>query len=119
MKVLYIDDNKEITELLKKVLTSQGHEVVLSNSGREGLNLIQKGDTDVILLDVAMPEFSGEDIINELVKDGTIKNHNIVLFTASSVTDAKIGELVKKGVKGHVEKPVSIDELFSVLKKFE
>ena len=119
MKILYIDDNKELTEILGKVLTSQGHEVVLSNSGREGLSLIQKGDADVILLDIAMSEFSGEDIINELVKDGTIKNHNIVLFTASSVTDAKIGELVKKGAKECMEKPVSMNELFSVLKKFE
>ena len=54
------------------------------NNGREGLERIRNDKFDLVLLDLAMPDFSGWDVIKSLHKDGLIKSKNIVIFTASS-----------------------------------
>jgi len=118
MKVLCIDDTKEITTLVDTVLTAKGHEVSICNGGREGLRLIREDNADVILLDLAMPDFSGQDVMDELIKDGTINNYNIVIFTASSMTDSQVDEYVKKGAKFVIRKPVKMNKLLSAIERF-
>ncbi len=119
MKILVIDDNTDITNLMQKVLTSKGLEVTTCNNGKDGLELIRKNNSDAILLDIAMPNFSGKDIVDSLSKENTIGNHNIILFTASSITDDEIDLLIKKGVKGCLRKPVRIEELLELVNKFK
>ncbi|HUT07187.1 MAG TPA: response regulator [Nitrosopumilaceae archaeon] len=119
MKVLLIDDNEEITELLETTLTAKGYSVKVSNDGREGLELIKKKESDLILLDLAMPNFSGQDLIKELLKDGPIDDYNIYLFTASAVSDKEIGDLIKMGVTGCLRKPVRLNEILDMLQKYQ
>ena len=54
------------------------------NNGREGLERIRNDKFDLILLDIAMPEFSGSDVIESLRQDQLIESKKIVIFTASS-----------------------------------
>jgi DNA-binding response OmpR family regulator len=70
------------------------------------------------LVDLAMPEFSGFDIVSTLNKEGLLKFKNILLFTASSVNSKDIIELLSMGAKGVVKKPPSIDELLEAINKF-
>lgn len=112
MRILVIDDSHDITDLLVKVLGTVGHKVVSAESGREGLDIMSKERFDLVFLDIAMPDFSGLDVIDELVKSGRIKDSPVVLFTASSITDAEIAELVKKGVHSSLRKPVRMETLF-------
>jgi len=117
LKILAIDDNEDITELLDTILTAMGHKIFCSNHGKEGLKLIQENNYDVILLDIAMPNFSGIDVINELEKDKTIKNHKIILFTALSIKDSTVEELLKKGVRGIIRKPIEVEDLEKEINK--
>ncbi len=119
MKILCIDDNKEIVKLLNRILTVKGFDFLSTNNGKEGLNFIRKEDPDIVLLDISMPYFSGRDILNELKKEGPIGDYNIILFTASEITDSEVDALVKEGVKGCLRKPVLIEELLSSIKKLE
>jgi CheY-like chemotaxis protein len=112
MRILIIDDSFEITDLLVKVLTTVGHEVTSSDNGKEGLAMIKEGKFDLIFLDIAMPDFSGLDVIDSLVQSGRIRDSPIVLFTASSITDSEVAELVKKGIHSCLRKPVRIENLF-------
>jgi two-component system OmpR family response regulator len=117
MRILIIDDSHDITDLLVKVLTTVGHEVVSAETGMEGLEMMEKGRFDVVFLDIAMPDFSGLDVIDRLVKSGKITDSPIVLFTASSITDAEVAELVKKGVHSCLRKPVRIETLFEKIEE--
>ena len=112
MRILIVDDSHEITDLLVKVLATVGHEVVSAESGKEGLDMIVNGEFDLVFLDIAMPDYSGLDVIDQLVKSGAIKQNTVVLFTASSITEAEVAELVKKGVHSCLRKPVRIEALF-------
>ena len=117
MKILAIDDNEDITELLDTVLTAMGHNFSSTNYGEKGLDLIRKNKYDIILLDIAMPNFSGVDVVNALEKDNSLKNYNIVLFTASSIKDSSVEELLKKGVRGIIRKPIEVEELEKQINK--
>jgi len=116
MKVLVVDDNEDITSLITKYLKLNGFEVNFSNDGRNALSMIENQKLDVVLLDLAMPEYSGIDIVDELVKHGKIKDQKIIVFTASSVSKTETEELLQKGVHSCLKKPIDPDELVSYLK---
>ena len=113
--MLGIDDNVDITRLLDTVLNSSGYEYSYVNNGKEGLKLIQEQKFDLVLLDLAMPEFSGVDVVDALQNEGLINKQKIVLFTASSMTDSEIEQLKKRGVNSCIRKPVDIDILMKKL----
>ena len=117
MRILIVDDSHEIVELMVKVLTTVGHEVVSSYSGREGLEMIQGDRFDLIFLDIAMPDFSGLDVIDALVQSGKITQSPVVLFTASSITDTEVAELVRRGVHSCLRKPVRMETLFEKIQE--
>ena len=117
MNILGIDDNEDILKLLKTVLTSKGHDFTQVGNGKEGVKLIEEQNFDAILLDLAMPEFSGMDVIESLKKSNKLKDQKIIIFTASSATDIEINELLEnEGVSSCVRKPVDIKIL---IKKIE
>lgn len=117
MKIICIDDNQDITDLCKTVLSSDGNNCLTTDNGQDGVNMIKSEKPDLVLLDLAMPKFSGEDVVNELLKDGPIEGYNIYLFTASAITEKSIGELLKLGVKGYLKKPLRVDTLMRILQK--
>lgn len=125
MKVLLIDDNVDLTEAVFDYLDMSGIECKVFNNGREGLEEIinQRGKYDLILLDIAMPELSGFDVLarlkNEGGDNGLLKEENIVIFTASSVQDSIIHDYVNQGVKEILKKPVSMDELALIIEKYK
>ncbi len=114
MNILGIDDSEDILKLLDTVLTSKGHNFTQAVNGKDGVKLIEEQNFDAILLDLAMPEFSGIDVIQSLKTSNKIKDQKIILFTASSATDKEIDKLLQyDGVKSCIRKPVDIDILVS------
>ena len=110
-----IDDNVEITNMMSKFLRLNGHDCMVSNDGRNGLVLIENQKFDVVLLDIAMPEFTGYDVVEQLNKNGKLKENKIILFTASSVSNDKINEMINKGVYSCLRKPIGLDELLKTI----
>lgn len=117
MKILLIDDNEDITTMLSKYFAMKGHECHVSNDGRNGLDLMEAMQFHVILLDLAMPDFSGRDVVDYLYDNGSIRNYLIVSLTASSVSDDDISYLVNKGIHSVLRKPIDPDALLEYLIK--
>lgn len=115
MKILIVDDNESIVSMLKKFLTIKGYECTTSQDGRNALDIMMREKFDVVILDLAMPEFTGYDIINELQKNGKIKEQNIIVLTASVITSDQSDSLQKQGVKSCLKKPVTPDVLLKVI----
>ncbi|MEK0322367.1 MAG: response regulator [Nitrosopumilus sp.] len=114
MNILGIDDNEDILKLLKTVLTSKGHDFTPALNGKDGIKLIEEQNFDAILLDLAMPEFSGLDVIESLKTNNKLKEQKIIIFTASSATNTEIDKLLKyDGVKICIRKPVDIKILIN------
>ena len=64
-----------------------------------------------MLLDLAMPGFSGMDVIESLKHEGLMGKQKLVLFTASSITDEEIADLLEEGVTAFIKKPIDIEVL--------
>ena len=89
----------------------------VTNTGHEGLDRIRAEHFDLILLDLAMPDFSGFDVIKSLKQDGLLESKNIVIFTASS--DQKLfDEMKKAGIKDIFKKPFSTDDLTALIENY-
>lgn len=115
MKILIVDDNPDITNAFAKYFKLCGHEVTIANSGQNGLQMIENDKNDVVLLDIAMPDFSGRDIVDHLHKNNKIGLHTIVVLTASSVSDDDKNDLIKKGIHSVLRKPIDPDDLIAYL----
>jgi len=119
MKILGIDDEQDLLELLNIFLTSEGHEYVGVRSGQEGLKKIKDEIFDLVILDLAMPDFSGVDVIDALIEDGLMGKQKVVIFTASSATEKEYAPLLEKGVYSVIKKPLDMDILSGIIKKIE
>jgi len=115
MRILIIDDNEEITNSLSKYLALENFEVVTSNNGHNGLNLIKTGIYDKILLDLAMPEFSGIDLLEALNQQDKSKMEKIILFTATSMPTEERKHLADFGIHSYLKKPIKMPELVKIL----
>jgi len=113
LKILIIDDNEQITKMLSTFLDLKEQECTVANDGKEGLDIIKENRHDVVLLDLAMPEFDGYAVIKDLEDNNMLKNHKIIVFTASTITQEELDGLVERGVKSYILKPIDIDILLS------
>ena len=119
MKILGIDDNEDLLELCETFLNSVGHEYTGINNGKEGLQAIKDKKFDAVLLDLSMPEFSGADVMDDLVKEGIMNKQKVVIFTAASPTKKEIEQFLEKGAHSVLKKPIDPDELAKFVSKLE
>ncbi len=117
LEILIIDDNEQITKMLTTFLELKEHKCTVTNDGKEGLAVIKENRHDVILLDLAMPEFDGFAVIKDLEENNMLKDHKVIVFTASTITEEDLDELVKRGVSSYILKPIDIDLLLSKIIK--
>lgn len=101
--------------MIAQYMRLKGYDCMVIDNGKDGLNQILAKNYDVALLDLAMPEFSGYDIIESLEKNGKLKEQKIIVLTAYSITETKMKELEERGVYSCIKKPVQLNELVKVI----
>ncbi|NOX19672.1 MAG: PAS domain S-box protein, partial [Nitrospirae bacterium] len=116
--ILVVDDEKEITDLVKDLLEPLGYRVTIANDGVEALEIFRekKDEIDLVILDMIMPKLNGAEVFQRL------KNieKNVKIIIASGYTDdglSGIRELMKSGAKGFVQKPFTRKTLAKAIKE--
>lgn len=104
--ILIIDDDKYINDMLFELLTREGYKVLRAFSGREALTVISSGSPDLVLLDLMMPDLSGEQVLPEI---GDIP---IIVMSARCDTGSKV-DLLMSGASDYVTKPFDTKELLA------
>lgn len=108
LKVLVIDDEPPITELLSMSFNFEGYEIAVANSGREGLEKARTFRPDLIVLDIMMPDLDGYQVLRRLREEG---NSTPVLFlTARDAVEDRVSGLTA-GADDYLPKPFSLAEL--------
>lgn len=87
-KIAVIEDEPSISQLYKLKLTREGYDVVIAGNGRDGLALVLKERPDIILLDLLMPEMSGEEMLKALRKTEEGKHMKVIILTNVSRQEA-------------------------------
>lgn len=113
MKILIVDDNKEITDLLKIYTDNEGYESITAYDGEEALEQFEKHpDTDLIILDVMMPKKDGIEVVKEIRESSQVP----ILMLSAKVSDTdKIKGLVN-GADDYVTKPFNPLEVMARVK---
>ncbi|MFH1479255.1 MAG: response regulator [Candidatus Omnitrophota bacterium] len=108
MKILIVDDNKGLRDILTIMLSLEGFMVEEAGNGKEALDKINVSKPDLILLDCNMPVMDGFEVYRRLKGNPKTKNIPIIFCSATSVENIR-----KIRVKGDtfIEKPFTIDEL--------
>lgn len=114
-KILIVDDEEHIRELLKFNLEKNGYTVYMAVNGLEGLSLAREKQVDLILLDLMLPGIDGFEVCKEIRKDNIISNVPIIMLTAKSEEIDKILGL-ELGADDYITKPFSIRELSARIK---
>jgi DNA-binding response OmpR family regulator len=113
MKLLIIEDEVRMAELLRKGLTEEGHMATCASDGAEGLALAKSYEFDIIILDIMMPKISGYDLAKRLRAEG-IRTPILMLTAKDSVPDIVRG--LDLGADDYMTKPFSFDELLARLR---
>lgn len=109
-KILVIEDDKDIAELIEFNLRAENYRVELSHNGKEGLQRAQKAPPDLILLDLMLPDLSGLEICKELKRNDRTKHIPILMVTAKGTeVDRVVG--FELGADDYLAKPFSTREL--------
>ncbi len=111
LNVLIIDDNDQITKMISSFLDLSNHDCTIVNDGKDGLELIKTKKYDSIVLDLAMPEFDGYEILDTLKNEDPSQIPKIIILTASSVSLETVKKFKELGVSSCLQKPVDIDQL--------
>lgn len=113
MRLLVVEDEKRMVELLHKGLTEEGHTVECATDGRGGLELAANYDFDVIILDVMMPRMDGYELAKHL-RSQKIATPVLMLTAKDSVPDIVYG--LDVGADDYLTKPFSFNELLARLR---
>ncbi len=113
MKILVVDDEPKIRELIGQYITVAGYETEFAKDGIEALNIISKGDIDMVILDVMMPFMDGITCLKEMRSRG-FKTPVIILSAKGEEYDKITG--FEAGTDDYVVKPFSPKELMARVK---
>lgn len=102
-KILIVEDEKRIRDLLRDYLNKEGYNVTLASHGEEGLDLALKHDFDLVLLDVMMPFMDGLDMLKELRKTKSTR----VFFLTAKAMDEDLIDAYEIGADDYITKPFS------------
>ncbi|WP_276876841.1 response regulator transcription factor [Anaerococcus hydrogenalis] len=112
IKILLIEDEKGISKIMKSYLEKEDYKVFQAFDGKEGLEIFENEDIDLVLLDLMIPKISGEDLIKEIRNKSNVP----VIMVTAKVSEDDIVNGLKLGADDYVTKPFSPKELMQRIK---
>lgn len=109
-RILVADDDPASLDLVQSYLESKGYEVGVALDGNRALNMAGSGEFDLLLLDVQMPLYDGQQVLQKLRKLHLVHPIRIIALTADNHWALR-EEMKNEGVDGYLIKPVSLSQL--------
>lgn len=111
-KILVVDDEKEVRELIKAGLDKTKYATLTAANGEEALNICKKNKPDLILLDIAMPMMDGYQVCEKLKQDPQTKDIPVLFLTGKDLDPRGIIERYEDlGACGYIPKPSTLKDL--------
>ena len=112
--ILVIDDDESIVETLDLYLTEEGYSVRTALTGTDGLNKYVEKPSDVVILDIRLPDVDGFAVLEDLKEEN--ENVKVIMITAFHDMETTI-HAMKSGAFDYIHKPVNVDELDLAIRK--
>ncbi|OGB88095.1 hypothetical protein A3H38_03365 [candidate division WOR-1 bacterium RIFCSPLOWO2_02_FULL_46_20] len=115
-KILIIDDEKDLVEMMTMRLTAMGYDIVGAGNGEEGISLARQAAPDLILLDIMMPGIDGYETLKRLKQEAKTKAIPVVMLTAVGKPDA-VSRSLEGGASDYISKPFEPKTLLEKIRK--
>ena len=115
-RILVIDDERAVRDLISDALTIEGHEVLTAENGKEGLDLIGQHRFDLVFCDLRMPEMDGQALYEEVQRDHPQVLKRIVFVTAQA-NSSDYGPFLRETGIPVIEKPFTLSQLRQAVTK--
>ncbi len=112
--ILIIDDEKNIREGLSASLEMEGYNTVLAENGKQGLELFAKGDIDLVITDLRMPEVTGEQVMQKILSENP--GVPVIVLTGHGSIDSAV-DAMRLGAYDFLTKPLNLDRLTLIVKR--
>lgn len=116
-KILVVEDNPLIMELVKTLLISFRYEPIEATDGTTALDLCKKNSLNLVLLDIQLPGIDGTEVLKVLKKDPATKEIPVIALTAHAMRGDE-EKFLKAGCSAYVSKPIDIHRFKSVIAEF-
>ena len=109
-RILVIDDDEIIQNVLEKVLTKEGHHVEIATNGKEGLQKLDLMPYEIVITDLMMPYANGFEIISKLKQHPHTEKASVIVISSITQEDS-VMDSFKLGVDEYIRKPMMVGEL--------
>jgi DNA-binding response OmpR family regulator len=116
-RIVYIEDEPEMIDLVRLILSRKHYEVTGASGGREGLEIIRANAPDAVLLDLMMPDMDGWEVFHQLKASETTRTIPVIVVTAKAQSIDKVLGLHIAKVDDYISKPFSPKDLIESLEK--
>lgn len=116
-RILCIEDDIDMLELFRVLLTRHGFSVMVATKGQDGLDIIRQEKPDLVILDIMMPVMDGWQVYQQMKDDETIRDIPTIIVTAKSQLIDKVLGLEIAKVDDYIGKPFNPQELLESISK--
>jgi DNA-binding response OmpR family regulator len=116
-RVVCIEDEPEMIDLMKLILSRRGFQVMGAMGGREGLEAVQREKPDLVLLDLMMPDMDGWEVYQQLRADDATRHIPVIVVTAKAQSIDKVLGLHIAKVEDYITKPFGPQDLLESVDK--
>lgn len=115
--ILYVEDNPDNRNLIRRVLNAEGYEVIEAPSAEVAFQKLEAGGIDIILMDINMPDIDGYTLTAKIKSVEKFKSIPIIAVTANVMRGDREKSL-EAGCDGYIQKPIDIDTLAAQIERF-
>ena len=109
VKILIVEDDEKLARFVELELLHEGYEILKADNGRMGLEIAEKGEVDLVLLDIMIPQINGLEVLRRIRK---ISDLPVIMLTARDAVMDKVSGL-DAGADDYITKPFAIEELLA------
>jgi PAS domain S-box-containing protein len=112
-RILLVDDDPALLEVISKLLRSEGYEVAAAPTGREGLWLTRQWLPDLVLLDVELPDLGGFEVCRQIKADPALPDVFVIMLSGQATSASQKAGGLDTGADEYLTKPLAAEELFA------
>jgi two-component system, OmpR family, response regulator VicR len=116
-QIICIEDETEMIDLIRLILSRRGYEVTGANGGTEGLRMVRENPPDLVLLDLMMPDMDGWEVYQQMKAEEKTRHIPVIVVTAKAQNIDKVLGLHIAKVDDYIAKPFSPQELMASVDK--
>ena len=116
-RVVCIEDEPEMIDLVRLILGRKGFNVIGANGGVEGFETVKREQPDLVLLDLMMPDMDGWEVYQQMKADAALRDIPVVVVTAKAQSIDKVLGLHIAKVDDYITKPFQSDTVLAIIKR--